>query len=232
MAAAPKTKAGGKGLNKKVAGLPLWIWIGAGVGGLMLGLYLRSRSAGASSTGAPASEAGTAGAGATPGDNGLGSSTTDLSGFMQGQADFQQAIAGQISDLTGAIQDFMNASSMGFAGGSFDVGNPADFGAGGEQTQTSGESSGPNLLAGLTPATLKAAWSGYVKAQRKLGFAPTATRTSPAGTTARVPGGLFTQVSGPKPTGKPARPTKTAIWVPSRGGARAHWASPAGKWLS
>lgn len=102
-----------------MAGLPVWVWGLALAGGLVLGVYLRRRPAG----GQPqqpeqggVDQTGTLGAGATPTDNGLGSPSVDMAGFTQSIESGFQALAGQLADLSAAVQESANQSAMGFYG--------------------------------------------------------------------------------------------------------------------
>jgi hypothetical protein len=118
MAAAPvKAKPKGKGVGRRVLGMPLWVWIAAGAGGLLIGLYLRRKAAGT----APAQTAGdtsgdlggglgdaATGAGASPSDNGLGSSSVDLQGFLDASGAQQENFLGSLTDLISSMQTSAN----------------------------------------------------------------------------------------------------------------------------
>jgi hypothetical protein len=229
----PKTAAKGHGLRRKVLGLPVWAWGAVIVGGVLMGVYLRRKSASAASTTADTSTTDTsAGAGATPSDNGLGSSSMDLQGFLDAQ--------GQLLDQFGTgLQGLLTSSQAGanFGDGGFTDSGGGSFGGDSTGTVATGTISlgpynqgGDLNLSSLSPAALKAAWADYAAAQRKQGItAPKAIPYSRPGTTVKVPGGAFTQVSkAPAAAAKKVR----AIFVPKHGSERAHWALPSGRWVS
>lgn len=221
-------KAGAKGgMHKKVMGMPVWVWVGVLAGGLLLGVYMRRKS----STGgaAPADTSGdtSMGAGATPSDNGLGSSQADMQDFLNAQGDLLNQFGSSLQDLILSSQGGANFGDGGFT----DSGGDS---VGGDSTGTVTlglGNSGDLDLSGLSPATLRAAWADYAAAQKKSGII-TQTHTIPAshpGTTVRVAGGSWTQVSG---ASRAAVKKVKAIFVPARAGQRAHWAIPSGRWVS
>jgi hypothetical protein len=214
---APKA-AKGSGLKRKVLGLPVYVWAGALAGGLILGIYLRRKSAGSaqSQPDMASQDTSSLGAGATPSDNGVGSSTADTQAFLDAQGQLLQDFGTQLQGLLSGVQTGLND---------------------GEGLTTPGPdmpvepTPGVDLTQGLTPATLKAAWADYYAAQKKQGIT-TQTHAIPysrPGTTVKVAGGAFTQVSrAPAAAVRKVR----AIFVPAHKGERAHWALPSGRWVA
>lgn len=222
-----KTTAKGSGMKRKVLGMPVWVWAAAIAGGLIIGVYLRRKSASAAAP-ATSDTSGQSdasfGAGATPTDNGLGSNTADMQQFLDAQGQLLDQFGSGLQQLLMSTQNGANWGDQGFT----DQGGQS-IGGDSTGTVTLGLGNTGDLnLSSLNPATLRAAWADYNAAQRRQGItAPrTNVRPSAAGTTQRVPGGSWTQVSGAA-----VRRVK-AIFVPARGGQRAHWALPSGRWVS
>jgi len=226
----PKPQPKGKGLSKKVMGMPVWVWLAAAAGGLLIGLYLRNRSGGSAvqqSDSAGSTGDGTGldlSAGATPSDNGLGSSSADLTDFLQQES-------GMLTDFLGGMQDLIasNQANANWGDGGFTDTSGSDS-PGGDSTGTVtlglGNTGDLNLSA-LTPASIKAAWAQYNATQKRQGIhTQTTVKPSTRGTTSAG----WTQVSGPA---KAAAKKVKAIFVPAHKGERAHWALPgSGRWVS
>jgi hypothetical protein len=189
----------------------------------MIGIYLRKKGAGAAAPAAATTPDQTgngldASAGASPTDNGLGSPSVDLQGFLDAESS-------QLQQFLSGIQDTLGAGGGGFVNG----------GSGGTDGTTTGTTDGAPATTGdwqLTPAQIAAAWKAYNASHAKDG-AHTQTTVSPKGTTVKVPGGAFTQVSGTalsRAAGK-----VRAIFVPAhkvKGKTeKAHWALPSGAWV-
>jgi hypothetical protein len=230
---AKTTAAKGHGLKRKLFGLPVWAWAGVIGGGVIIGVYLRRKGSAASSASTDTTQSdGTLGAGASPSDNG-GSSSMDLQGFLDAQGQLLDQFGSGLQDLLAQTQGSANWGSGGFGDTSGGDGSGDSTG-----TVTSGAISlgpynqgGDLNLSTLTPAALKAAWADYRKATPMYATAYPNIKASTTGTTVKVPGGAFTQVSASRPAQAAAKKVK-AIFVAKHGTERAHWALPSGRWVS